>query len=535
MTSPRRTLFLPDDPEIQFRLPRDLDTLSVHSAPARNLPDYRADIPRARSAPIVDDKLSTSGEESNDELSEIWHIDSTPNNGRNPKPRQFDHVGNGEPNPYLPAYSHFQPVPNRSRTPSRIVRPSPTYHNEAPYQSDIRGYDPYREVNPTYSYNPDVTRQAEIPLHNDVTHRFRQPHPLRSRHEGVIDDLTHPVPDNRRYYSVNENVYPSDNIYRRNSAPIYATHHSNMQDHREMPPPLHRYAQYEGLPHQNMSNYSRQFPSGSDYNARDNFRPTYQNSMKRNKKLRDPKSFDGVKMDWSDYLAHFETVAKWNEWDNEQKAQQLIISLDGEAMKILGQLTSEVKDDYVKLVAEMNRRYDPKERASAYKIKFRGRIRNKQENLMIYAQDLKRLVSRAYPDIPHTSHDHFVLDQFITGLNTIDMRRHVQFGHPKNMDEAISLAIEFEAFEAANRTSTMKPTRGEVTMVRPADDGEDSDDEFDDDGVACPISDFSGKKTCKYCKQNNHTIDTCFKLKNKREWENRNREAPNQGNANPLN
>ena len=251
--------------------------------------------------------------------------------------------------------------------------------------------------------------------------------------------------------------------------------------------------------------------AGSTQDQRDNRRGG--NRLKQ----RDPKSFDGVRAEWSDYLPHFETVAAWNGWDSSQRAQQLIMSLEGEAMKMLGQLPTEVKDDYSQLVATLNRKYDPQERASAYKIEFRGRIRRKSEMIMSYAQELRRLVIRAYPEMASESHDAFVLDQFVMGLGSLELRRHVQFGHPTDINQAISLAIEFEAFETAVGPDRFRKPKGDVCLVQPADDDDDDDDDASG-AVACPITD-KRNLVCRYCKKTNHTIDQCFKLKNKREAE----------------
>ena len=40
-----------------------------------------------------------------------------------------------------------------------------------------------------------------------------------------------------------------------------------------------------------------------------------------------------------------------------------------------------------------------------------------------------------------------MIDQFVTGLPSKDLRRHVQFHHPSSIHEAIALASEFESFE----------------------------------------------------------------------------------------
>ena len=52
------------------------------------------------------------------------------------------------------------------------------------------------------------------------------------------------------------------------------------------------------------------------------YRPT---SMGR--KQKDPKPFDGHKIEWCDYLKHFEAVSSWNGWDDNLRAHQLVMSL----------------------------------------------------------------------------------------------------------------------------------------------------------------------------------------------------------------
>ena len=64
------------------------------------------------------------------------------------------------------------------------------------------------------------------------------------------------------------------------------------------------------------------------------------------------------------------------------------MSLEREAMKLLGELKSDVLKDYHKLVGELNRKYDSHKRAQAYKIKFRSCIHRRNGNIMTYAQEL---------------------------------------------------------------------------------------------------------------------------------------------------
>ena len=58
-----------------------------------------------------------------------------------------------------------------------------------------------------------------------------------------------------------------------------------------------------------------------------------------------------------------------------------------------------------------------------------------------------RIASDAYPRMPPEARETIVIDQFVSGLPSKDLRRHVQFHHPSFFHEAMALASEFESFE----------------------------------------------------------------------------------------
>ena len=74
----------------------------------------------------------------------------------------------------------------------------------------------------------------------------------------------------------------------------------------------------------------------------------------------------------------------------------------------------------------------------------RNRIVTSNELVMEYGYTLHRLVGKVFPNIPHNCQEQWVLDQFVMGLGRPELKRHVQFGHPKSLNEAISLAMKYE-------------------------------------------------------------------------------------------
>lgn len=91
--------------------------------------------------------------------------------------------------------------------------------------------------------------------------------------------------------------------------------------------------------------------TGHDSRNRDlifpNFRGEQGSNVRENKtflnrKLTEQDTFDGSRVEWNDYLCHFEQVAEWNVWTNHEKALQLAMSLRGMAQRVLGELPREV-------------------------------------------------------------------------------------------------------------------------------------------------------------------------------------------------
>ena len=61
--------------------------------------------------------------------------------------------------------------------------------------------------------------------------------------------------------------------------------------------------------------------------------------------------------------------------------------------------------------------------------------------------------------------EQWTLDQFMHGLNNRQLKQHMQFGHARDINQAISLAIEFEAFQQTNIDRFKKPRMGEINAI----------------------------------------------------------------------
>lgn len=182
-----------------------------------------------------------------------------------------------------------------------------------------------------------------------------------------------------------------------------------------------------------------------------------QNQFNVFRKERKPDKYDGKNVEWPDYLRHFEQVALWNRWSDSEKAIQLAMSLRGTAQRIVSELSPKQLSNYDSLKLSLAQRFCPSERKTAHRCEFRARRRLRGETVSDYGYALNRLANRAFPNIPMFSREDLIIDQYISGLGDLEIKKYVQFAHPSTLDKAISLAVEFEAFEGAHNKVLSKP------------------------------------------------------------------------------
>ena len=193
---------------------------------------------------------------------------------------------------------------------------------------------------------------------------------------------------------------------------------------------------------------------------------THDTGFKSRRKEKEPDTYCGTKTEWQDHICHFEQVALWNGWTESEKASQLAICLRGNAQRVLSELTPAELSDYQRLKSALAQRFNPPERETAHRCEFRSRRRNRGESAADYGYALKRLASLAFPQIPMDTRESLVIEQYVSGLGDQELKRYVQFSHPSTLNKAISLAVEFEAFEGSQNTNFRKPKPDETASVQ---------------------------------------------------------------------
>ena len=190
------------------------------------------------------------------------------------------------------------------------------------------------------------------------------------------------------------------------------------------------------------------------------------------RKQKEPDKYDGEKVEWQDFIVHFETVATWNGWTDLEKGLQLATCLRGKAQKVLSELKPSQKSDYHTLTSVLAERFNPPHRENVFRATLRQTKRLPKESLMDFGREVSRLAHKAYPKFPYEALDQVSREQFVRGLSDVDMKRYVDLQNPSSLEEAISLATQFESFDireghspVAERGET-RPSRGRSAHVQ---------------------------------------------------------------------
>ena len=180
---------------------------------------------------------------------------------------------------------------------------------------------------------------------------------------------------------------------------------------------------------------------------------------------RKPSEFDG-KVQWEAYFAQFQLLADAQGWDEAESALQLVASLRGPALEVLGHLTSTQRGDYSSVVEALRRKFGNYQQAEVYRARLKGRVRAKGESLPQLAQDIDTLVRRAFPSASEDMVGVLTTDHFLDALQNRELQLYVKQAHPKDVKEALARALEHEAFTRTSvggwsvaSTSTTFPTR----------------------------------------------------------------------------
>ncbi|CAG2190071.1 unnamed protein product [Mytilus edulis] len=114
--------------------------------------------------------------------------------------------------------------------------------------------------------------------------------------------------------------------------------------------------------------------------------------------------------------------------------------------------------NYETLVKSLEERFAPPNQNELYRVQLKERRQRASETLPELGQTIRRLVNRAYPLAPTEVKETLSKDYFLDALHDSEMRIKIKQSRPQNLNQAICLAVELEAFyKAEKRQDFVKP------------------------------------------------------------------------------
>ena len=190
--------------------------------------------------------------------------------------------------------------------------------------------------------------------------------------------------------------------------------------------------------------------------------------------LPDPFNGEGS---WTEWKYHFGNVAQVNGWNDAQKLQWLRVRLTGRAQRAVQRVdTGASFSDTVKALDE---RFEPQSRQTRYQAEFQTRRKKRAEGWAEFADDLKMLADKGFPDLSEEAKEQLALQTYLQQLEQPQITFGVKQRRPKTLDEAVTATIEMETYLPAS-------SRVPVAMCEP-------EDESTELATIAPVSDTTAK------------------------------------------
>ena len=215
------------------------------------------------------------------------------------------------------------------------------------------------------------------------------------------------------------------------------------------------------------------------HNIHDSLYPTVGDQIRHS--TRERPTYDGFnikippftgKEEWLVWIARFETIADRFGWSEDDKLNQLLPRMEGQAGQfVFAQLPLRILSNYKELLRELHSRFRVIQTPKSFAAKFSKRSQQSNESAEEYAADLKILYDKAHGFRDQQTREEDLVRRFLDGLRDDDIRFEVEYHkEPETLDEAV-----YHVVNLIQTKSSMNRRNRDYT--RRAIDNRDSDQE----------------------------------------------------------
>jgi len=261
--------------------------------------------------------------------------------------------------------------------------------------------------------------------------------------QGAINNPTH------EHSGISRNVYNGHTQYDENRPSVRRMRGQSSQDDHA-PNELHYPTTKHNNDHSQRIAGHRKHPHSRSRSRSTSVEPSDRNA--RAHRLL-PEKFNGTGS-VETFLAHFESCASYNQWGERDRVAHLRWCLTGPAAQVLWDVGPTEHVTYDALANKVLQRFGNAGQEEKYQAQLRGRKRKRDEPLQSLYQDIRRLMSLAYPGESSHFSELIAKDFFLSALDDTRLEFRCREHEPKDLDEALRTAMRLEQYEKALQPSS---------------------------------------------------------------------------------
>ena len=132
--------------------------------------------------------------------------------------------------------------------------------------------------------------------------------------------------------------------------------------------------------------------------------------------------------------------------DAAAKLNWIKVCLARRAQKAFQGLPEGAKDTYDHVKEALKERFEPASKRELYNAELQVRTRKPNEGWADFAEELRRLTEKAFPDLDGRSQEQLTLTHYLNRLNNPQVAFAVKQQKPKKLDEAVRATLEVESY-----------------------------------------------------------------------------------------
>ena len=133
-------------------------------------------------------------------------------------------------------------------------------------------------------------------------------------------------------------------------------------------------------------------------------------------------------------------------WSDQDKVQYLIVSLKGNAQKMLGLLSPMEMTSFQLLCDRLAQRFGFLNKTELLVTQLHTKRKSDKESYQDLADDVTRMVSQVYPGMPCEQLDQVALLHFINAINVPELKLKLQLERfPRGITEAVLFCLKYDS------------------------------------------------------------------------------------------